>query len=210
MSQLKCCLIWLMLMLCCAGQMNDRFGWNPRRTIVIDRFTPNYDSPGYFLLPIDKTAFTVDRSVWLHSFDIAKVFLYDPFDEKSINNVPVKVKFVKIANHSLANEIPAEVVFVGRAILNSTHETHVKVPAKVPLHPGFTYEIRLKMPEKVHLMYNEFLDIRDYKINRFFGKTITVSFFIHNPIINPPNNTDHRRKISHGMVKRIQLIYSWF
>lgn len=193
-----------------ATQMNERFGWNPRRSIVINRFAPNNESPGYFLLPLDKTAFTVDRPVWLHEFDIAKVFLYDPVDEKPVHNVPVKVKFVKIANHSLASNVPAEVIFVGRAILNSTHETRVKVPAKVPLHPGFTYEIRLKMPEKVHLMYNEFLDVREYKINRFFGKTITVSFFLHNPIINPPNGTDHRRKISHGLVTRIHFIYSWF
>lgn len=214
MMQFQPCLRLLMLMVCCdfgAAQMNERFGWNPRRSIIIDRFASNIESSGYFVLPQDKTAFTVDHPVWLHAFDITKVFLYDPNEERAVHNVPVKVKFVKIANHTLGSNIPAEVIFVGRAILNSTHETRVKVPAKVPLHPGFIYEIRLKMPEKVHLMYNEFLDIRDYKINRFFGKTITVSFYLHNPIGSPPpNGNDHRRKISHGMVKRIQLIYSWF
>lgn len=106
----------------------------------------------------------------------------------------------------------AEVIFVGPAIVNSTHETNVKVPAEIPLHPGFTYEIRLTMPEKMHLMYNELHDIHDYKINRFFGKTITISFHLHKHNANgkPPNPADHKRKVSRGMVRRIQLIYSWF
>lgn len=214
MKQLiKWCLLSAALLCYCdfgVAQMNDRFGWNPRRSVAIDRSAPNHESAGYFLLPVDKTAFTVDRPVWVREFDIAKIFLYDPIDEKPVHNVPVRIRFVKIANNSSGNDNPAEVVFVSRAVLNSTHETRVKVLAKVPLHPGFTYEFRIKMPEKLHFMYNEFLDIRDYHIKRFFGKTITVSFYLHNPIVNPPNSTDHRRKVSHGMVKRVHFIYPWF
>lgn len=208
MTQLKLCIL---ILLCIDVVMNERFGWNPRHMVIVDRSVPNQESSGYFILPIDKTAFTVDKIVWLYEFDIAKVFLYDPIKEIPVENVPVRVKFVKIANHSLTNETTkAEVVFVGRAILNSAHETTVKVLAKVPLHPGFVYEIRLKMPDKIHFMYKEYFDIKDYKINRFFGKSITVGFLQHNPIHRPPNPADNRRKVSNGLVKKLHLKYSWF
>lgn len=213
MSQLKLCLFAVIVVLCSGptdAVMNERFGLNPRHTVVIDRFVPNHDSPGYYILPLDKTAFSVDKPLWLHQFDIAKVYLYDAAKEIPVDNVPVRMRFVKIANQTFPNDNPAEVIFIGRTILNSTHEGTVKVPAKVPLHPGFTYEIRLKMPEKMHLMYNDFLDIREYKINRFFGKSITVNFYHHNPSVKVPNAVDKQRQVSRGLVKKLHLKYSWF
>lgn len=213
MAPLKLCLLSMVLLIVSNfgdAVMNERFGLNPRHTVVIDRFASNHESPGYFILPLDKTAFSVDKPLWLHQFDIPKVYLYDPINEIAVDNLPIRLRFVKIANQTFPNDNPAEVIFIGRTIVNSTHETTVKVPAKVPLHPGFMYEIRLKMPEKTHLMYNEFHDIRDYKINRFFGKSITVSFYQHNPMVKPPNPSDKRRKVSHGLVKKLHLKYSWF
>lgn len=213
MTPLKLCLFSLVLLVCSdfgAMLMNDRFGMNPRHSILIDRISSKNDSSSYFVPSVDKTAFTVNQQVWLQEFHISKVFRYDTTKEIPVHNVAVGVKFVKIANNSTAHEHLAEVIFVGHALLNSTHETKVKVPAKLPLHPGFIYEIRLKMPEKMHLKHTGALDILDYKINRFFSKAITITFFPSNSIGRLTKAHDHKRKISHGIVKRIQLIYSWF
>lgn len=202
---------FLVILMCCGGGMAtlpERFAWNPNRTMIIDRTSDDTDSAGYFILPLDRTAFTVDRPVWLQQFDITKVFAYDPMQEIAVHRVPVKVRIRKIAD--INDKSTHETVFIGHTVLNSTHEAKVNVFSKVMLKPDFVYEIRVKMPEKTHLMYSEHLDTRGYEISRFFSKTIHLTFHQHNPNHKPAHIRDTRRHISQGMVKRLHVKYSWF
>lgn len=207
--------------------LTERFSWNPNRTVVVDRTVAvadhhnhhhhhqhHHHSSGYGILGVDRTTFSVDRPLWLQQFDIVKVFANDPTNERHVHRIPVKIKIRKIPEGDLKEADVIETVFTGQALLNSTHETTVNVFSKVLLKPAFLYEIRLKMPERSHLMYKDFLDIREHKITRFFSKSILVNFYQHNPTVVRPStsnrDTDVRRPVSHGMVKRLHLKYSWF
>lgn len=187
----------------------ERFAWNPNRTIVIDRTAADgINSAGYYILPIDRTAFTVDRPVWLQQFDIAKVFAYDPNHKIAVHRVPVTVRIRKMTD--LKDKSTYETVFLAHTTLNSTHEAKVNVFSAVMLKPNFVYEIRVKMPEKVHFMHNDQLETRGYEISRFFSKTIHLIFHQHNSNHKPGHIRDSRRQVSQGMVKRLHVKYSWF
>lgn len=200
--------------------LNERFSWNPNRTVIVDRTVAvsehhhrhqHHHHHGYFILGVDRTTFSVDRPLWLQQFDIVKVFANDPVN-RHVHRIPVKIKIRKIPEGDLKEADVIETVFTGHALLNSTHDTTVNVFSKVLLKPGFLYEIRLKMPERTHLMYKEYLDIREHKITRFFSKSILVNFYQHNPTIRSQssNRDDVKQTVSHGMVKRLHLKYSWF
>lgn len=188
----------------------ERFSWNPNRTIIMDRTLTNHNSPGFFILGVDRTTFSVDRPVWLQQFDVVKVFGYDPVKEIPVHRVPVKIKIRKLPDGDVKDKHSIETVFTGHSVLNSTHEATVNVFSKVLLKPGFVYEIRMKMPENGHFMYNDYLDIHDHKITRFFSKSIIVHFHQHNPTVRPHSIKDSTRKVSHGLVNRLHLKYSWF
>lgn len=207
--------------------LNERFSWNPNRTVIVDRTVDVIDHhhphhhhhqqqqqrSGYFILGVDRTTFSVDRPLWLQQFDIVKVFGNDQTNvERHVHRVPIKIKIRKIPEGDLKEADVIETVFTGHAMLNSTHETTVHVFSKVLLKPGFLYEVRLKMPERTPLMYKDNLDIREHKITRFFSKSILVNFFQHNPTVQRPHNSnvDVKQTVSHGMVKRLHLKYSWF
>lgn len=198
-----------------------RFIWNPNRTVIIDRTVDVSDQhhhhhhhhqlSGYFILGVDRTTFSVDRPLWLQQFDIVKVFANDPPNERQVHRIPIKIKIRKIPEGDLKEGDVIETVYTGQAHLNSTHDTTVNVFSKVLLKPGFLYEIRLKMPERTHFMYKDCLDIREHKITRFFSKSILVNFYQHNPTVRSHNNRDDvKQTVSHGMVKRLHLKYSWF
>lgn len=203
--------------------LTERFSWNPNRTVIVDRTVDVSDHhhhhhqqhSGHFILGVDRTTFSVDRPLWLQQFDIVKVFGNDqPNVERPVQRIPIKIKIRKIPEGDLKESDVIENVFTGQALLNSTHETTVHVFSKVLLKPGFLFEIRLKMPERTPLMYKDNLDIREHKITRFFSKSILVNFYQHNPTIqrshNNNRNVDVKQTVSHGMVKRLHLKYSWF
>lgn len=188
----------------------ERFSWNPNKTVIVDRTIKEHMSTGFYILGVDRTTFSVDRPVWLQQFDIVKVFGYDPVKEIPVHRVPVKLKIRKLPEGDFTDKNSIETVFTGHAVLNSTHEATVNVFSKVLLKPGFVYEIRMKMPERVHYMYTDYLDIHEHKITRFFGKSIIVHFHQHNPTARPLSIKDSNRKVSHGLVKRLHVKYSWF
>lgn len=205
--------------------LTERFSWNPNRTVIVDRTVDvsdqhhshhhHHQHSGYFILGVDRTTFSVDRPLWLQQFDIAKVFGNDqPNVERPVHRIPIKIKIRKIPEGDLKEADVIETVYTGHALLNSTHDTTVNVFSKVLLKPGFLFEIRLKMPERTPLMYKECLDIREHKITRFFSKSILVNFYQHNPTIQRTHSNnrdvDVRQTVSHGMVKRLHLKYSWF
>lgn len=208
--------------------LTDRFSFNPNRTVIVDRTVVANDHEhhhhhhhhhnshqGYSILSVDRTTFSVDRPLWLQQFDIVKVFANDPANERHVHRIPVKIKIRKIPESDLKEADIIETVFTGQALLNSTHETTVNVFSKVLLKPGFLYEIRVKIPERTHLLYKDFLDIREHKITRFFSKSILVNFYQHNPTVMRSTSNNHRdgdvkRPVSHGMVKRLHFKYSWF
>lgn len=205
--------LWVVLMLNIGigeATIPERFSWNPNRTVIVDRTISNHNSPGYFILGVDRTTFSVDRPVWLQQFDVVKVFGYDPVKEIPVHRVPVKLKIRKLPNGDVKDKESIETVFTGHTVLNSTHEATVNVFSKVLLKPGFVYEIRMKMPDRSHFMYTDHLDIHEYKITRFFSKSIIVHFHQHNPTVRPHSIKDSTRKVSHGLVKRLHLKYSWF
>lgn len=207
--------------------LTERFSWNPNRTVIVDRTVDVIDHhhphihhhhqqqqrSGYFILGVDRTTFSVDRPLWLQQFDIVKVFGNDQTNvERHVHRVPIKIKIRKIPEGDLKEADVIETVYTGHAMLNSTHETTVNVFSKVLLKPGFLYEVRLKMPERTPLMYKDTLDIREHKITRFFSKSILVNFYQHNPTVQRTQNSnvDVKQTVSHGMVKRLHLKYSWF
>lgn len=200
-----------------------RFIWNPNRTVIVDRTVDvsdhhhhhhhHHQLSGYFILGVDRTTFSVDRPLWLQQFDIVKVFANDPtMNDRNVHRIPIKIKIRKIPEGDLKEGDVIETVYTGHALLNSTHDTTVNIFSKVLLKPGFLYEIRLKMPERAHFMYKDCLDIREHKITRFFSKSILVNFYQHNPTVRISHNNrdDVKQTVSHGMVKRLHLKYSWF
>lgn len=188
----------------------ERFSWNPNKTVIVDRTIKEHISTGFYILGVDRTTFSVDRPVWLQQFDIVKVFGYDPVKEIPVHRVPVKLKIRKLPDGDFTDKNLIETVFTGHTVLNSTHEATVNVFSKVLLKPGFVYEIRMKMPDRVHYMYTDYLDIHEHKITRFFGKSIIVHFHQRNPTARPVSIKDSNRKVSHGLVKRLHVKYSWF
>ena len=201
------CLFVAVVLMC--GEAKIDFPWNRHRTWILDRTALRDPLPGYYVLPVDRTAFTVDYPLWLEHFHVSKIYLYDPDKEIISDDVYVNYKIVEI----LKEDSYERIIFEGVAVLNSTVEARVnttRLNTGVPLKPGYTYEIQLEIPEGKQLMYNEFLDIKEFSIRRIWNKYIHVHFYQVNPPTKPPNEDDNRRKLSHGMIKRLHLKYLWF
>lgn len=186
---------------------------DPNNTIVfthrflLDRSAPNYISPGYYLLPIDRTTFSVSRPIYLEQFDVSKIYLYDPVQEVHINRVPIQFKLVEIYRTNFKDKAT---ILAGTMILNSTMDAKIKFSSNLILDPYFLYEIRLEMPKNMTLMYNEFLKIQEYTIKRPFGRSIEINLYQYNSDVRPPNVIDSRRKVSQGMVKRLYFRFRIF
>lgn len=197
MIQLKA--IWLIsaVVVICGG-----FG-EAKRTTILDRFIGNF---GYYILPVDRTAFTVDRPVWLMQIDIPKVFGYHPTSKKNIDNVSAKITLIETNKDGEKTEEKKK-IFVGETLLNSKYEAEVKMPKEIQLNPGFEYEIQVETPEDTHLMINETFKKGTMTIHRFFGKSIHVKFSQRNPNVKPPFDEATKRKLSNGLVRRMHLKY---
>lgn len=198
-----CSVILYCSQLCAAA---DVVSLNSNYSGVIERTESSQRTPGFYLHPIDRTTFQVNRQVWLQKFDIAPIFAYHPTVGGSINKVPVHVRIIQL---SQTNHEKSEYIFIGKTLLNSTHDVRVNV-TEILLNPDSIYEIQLEMPENMRLMYHDVLGIQEYKLSRVIGRTVKVEFFQHNLAIRPPFVCGSKRKLSQGMVKRIHLKYSRF
>lgn len=179
--------------------------WPSKRLVILDRTVDGFKSPGYYMLPEDKTTFSVSRAIWLKQFDISKIFVYDPTKEVPIDHVRVNFKIVQLLKTDPTRQ---REIFSGNTALSSTHEANVQL--NILLKPDFDYEIRIEMPENLQLMYTNFLEIREFKINKWFGRSIYVNFYQHNSGEKPPVIEDDKRKKSQGIVNRIYLRNPWF
>lgn len=179
--------------------------WPLKRIVVLDRTVVGFKSPGYYIQPVDKTTFSVSRAIRLKQFDISKIFVYDPTKEVEIDHVRVNFKIVQLLK---IDPTRTRDIFSGNTVLSSTHEANV--PLNIQLKPDFDYEIRIEMPENLQLMYTDFLEIREFKIKKWFGRSIYVNFYQHNSGEKPPVIEDDKRKNSHGIVNRIHLQNPWF
>lgn len=206
-QQLK--LLWLFsaVVLFCSGftsteasVIGDVF-YNPNHTVVLDRSVDTYASPGYYLLNKDRTAFTVNRYLWLQQFNLSKVYIYHAEKEEPIDVIPVKYQIVRIQNRS------EEVIHTGKTKISSNYVTSVKFN-EILLKPDYYYEIRVELPADVVLMYIDNLEIKEYYLRRFY-KPIRVKFYQHNADEKP--DVEHgKRLLSHGLVKQLYLKYKIF
>lgn len=180
--------------------------WFPKRAVIVDRLMAEHPSPGYFVLPVDRTAFSINYPVWLYQFDISKVYVSNNGSLVPVDYVPVKVKIVE---KYLSDMHDKDVVFVGQATLNSTNEVHIRLSSEILLNPKSMYEIRLAMPS-YNFMYNECFNIKEQRVKRHLWRSLILTYYQNN-IVNPPFNVDSgEQEVSRGMVKRLYLKYSKF
>lgn len=205
------CLLSAVVLMC--GSFGEAvkigFPWSRLQTWNLDRSVSQFASPGYYVLPTDKTGFSVSHPLWLEQFDVSKIYVYDPIKEIISDNVTVKFEIVEI----LKEDSHETIIFKGQTVLNSTYEAKVNTKHSntgIQLKPGYTYEIQLEIPQGKQLMYNEFLEIKEFSKRRFLHNFIYLRFYQVNPDSKPPTEGDTNRKLSHGLVKRLHLKYSMF
>lgn len=201
--------LFSVVVLFCAVE-GEQIPWYRFRPWILDRSRHgNYESPGYFSLPVDRTAFAINDRVWLERFDIPKIYLYDPKNAIPVEDVPTHVKLVEIFKPNSYEKV----LFKEKVSLNSTDEAKIDLKhtsGEILLRPGYMYEIRLEFPKDTNIMYDEFLDIKEFSMRKIFNTYIYVDFFQNNPVSKPPNAKDENRKLTHGMVKRLHLRYKRF
>lgn len=185
---------------------SDVLAWG--RTVILDRHVRGFKSPGYYIQPVDITAFSVTQAIWLKQFDISKIFVYDddPAKEEPIDHVRVNFKIIQRLKGN--PEVQRE-IFTGNTVLSSNEEASVQL--NILLKADFFYEIRIEMPENLQLMYRDFLEVREFVIKRWgINRTIFVTFHQRNKSIKPPAIQDERLKNSQGIVSRLYLKKRWF
>lgn len=214
---LKLCYLksFVTLLVCCyfskinvvsALQTVENSGWIPKRTAVVDRVMTGYTSPGYFVLPVDRTAFSINYPAWLVQFDISRVYVANASNFDSVDDIQVKVKIVE---KYLSDMHDKEVVFVGQVTLNSTNEASIKLNSEIWLNPKSMYEIRLAMPS-YNFAYNENFNIKEQRVKRHLWRTLILTYYQNN-IVDPPfDAAKNKLEVSRGMVKRLHLKYSKF
>lgn len=190
----------------CDENLHCKFGLNPNRTAVADRVILGSPSVAYAVLPVDRTAFSINYSAWLYQFDISKIFISDSIADIPVDDVPVKMKIVE---KNLSDMQDKAVVFVGKIMLNSTQEAKIKLSPEIHLQPKSMYEIRLFMPTHT-FMYKENLNLKEIRIQRRLWRSLIITFYQNN--IAEKSTADNVDKdiqqISHGMVKRLHLKFS--
>lgn len=177
------------------------------RHYTLDRTAPNYISPGYYTLPVDRTTFSLSHPVFLEQFDVSRIFMFDPTEEIYIHYVSIQFKLVEIYRNNFEDKAT---ILAGQILMNSTYDAKVKLSTDLKLDPAFLYEIRLEMPNKLNLMYNEYLKVKAFEIKRPFGRSIEINMYQYNSDVKPPHAIGSRRKVSQGMVKRLYFKYSLF
>lgn len=182
--------------------VEPKFFWNINRTVLLDRAVNYYESPGYYLLPVDRTAFSVDHYVYFDQFNLSKVFLYHKSKEEAIEDVAVNYQIVEIKDQV------ENILHVGRIKLSSKHVSSAVFPTIV-LKPYVMYEIRLELPKDFVLMYLDNLEIKQYTLFKLF-RLLHVKFYQHNADEKPDGIEGTSRKVSHGLVRHLHLKYHWF
>lgn len=185
--------------------------WIPKRTAIVDRLMADHPSPGYFVLPVDRTAFSINYPAWLFQIDISTVYNSSSSNSSNfvpVGNVPVKVKIIE---KYLSDMHDKEIVFVGQVKLNSTHERSIKFNPEIWLNPKSMYEIRLAMPS-YNFVYNDNFNIKEQRIKQHLWRSLILTYYQNN-IVDPPFDypfASTTLEVSHGMVKRLHLKYSKF
>lgn len=203
-------IIWLILSQSDFTEANSitKSWWNPIRSTIIDRSLAGQDTPGsYHILSVDRTAFSVNRPISLHQFDISKIFVENSTGKSVVDDVPVKIKIMEKYLDDMRDKA---VVFVGMATLNSTNEARIQVSPEIQLTPKRMYEIRLAMPA-LNFLYDEPLGMQQHRIERLFWRTIVIDFYQNNVVDRPidmAENSTH--EVSRGMVKRLHVKYTKF
>lgn len=191
----------------CDDTLRNKFGLNPNRTAVVNRVIFDSPSIGYAVLPVDRTAFSINYSAWLYQFDISKIFV---LDDIPVDDVPVKIKIVE---KNLSDMQDKAVVFVGKIPLNSTQAAKIKLSPEIHLQPKSMYEIRLFMPAHI-FVYKENLNLKEIRIQRRLWRSLIITFYQNNIVEKPivstaEDNIDKdKQQISHGMVTKLHLKFS--
>lgn len=174
---------------------------------VLDRTVADAQSPGYYLQPIDITAFSVSRSIWLKQFDMSRVFVYDPVREKQIDYVRVNFRIIQSVKSNPASN---RTIFTGNTVLSSNERSSVNL--NLHLKSDFNYEIHVDMPNNLQLMYFNFLEIREFEVasRAILSRPTYVTFTQRNKSIRPPAIGNDNLKHSQGIVARLHLLRPWF
>lgn len=191
-----------------SGKISAASWWNPERTAILDRTIPatNDTKPeDSYILPVDRTTFSVSKEVRLQQIDIAKIFTKNAAGQKTnvTDNVSVKVKIVQM---QINDRTFIATVFNGKANLSSMNDTKITFKDGIPLKRYNMYEIQLFMPA-LNFVYSDNLSIATHKIWRAFLRSIVTSFFPSNVNIG---GSDGEKKISVGLVKRLHYKYTKF
>lgn len=198
--------IWAVALLLFSGSdgfigvsLTDGSWLSSDRFAVVDRSIADPSMGYYNILPVDRTAFSVNYPVWLQQLDISKIFINNG---SCVDTVPVKIKIVE---KYLSDMRDKDVVYVGQVTLNSANETNIQFSPDISLQSKFTYEIRLAVPEMFYA-YTGNLNIKEYRIKRFAWRSVILTFYQNNAAEKPPNSINEWT-VSHGMVKRLHLKY---
>lgn len=183
----------------------------PYKSIIVNRSIADNPSPWYVILPVDRTAFSVNYRAWLHQFDISKIFVYNPIKDgpDNVANVSVKIKIMEKTLSDMQNK--AE-IYCGFKLLNSTDETKITIFPEVKLNPKSMYEIQIFLPS-YNFIYNENLNVKEQRVKRPLWRSLIITYYQNNIVDKPldiiPGSQDSRL-ISHGMVKRLYLDFPKF
>lgn len=173
---------------------------------IINRSDPMvlaFLEPENYMLPIDRTTFTVSKKVSLNRIDIPHISSHSTGDLSDQNaNVTVweKDDFKSADNQTIC-------IRMFNATLSSAHESVIEILPAIPLIPKKVYEIQVEIPhnDTFSFMYKGYHEIKEYRIKRsFFRRSIVVKFYQNNTQTEP---IDVKRQLTQGVIQRFYLEY---
>lgn len=169
--------------------------------VVINRSILMSDSE-YFIPNTDRTTFSVNKTLWLHQFDIPRIYFYESKTENYLNIIAVKAKIAEMFNLS---SVDNQIIYARKISVNSGNETQVTILPKIIIKPNKFYEINLKFPTmRNSFMYKGTHEIKEYEVTKsFFGSIGAVKFYQNNPKTYPPNISDVRPQLSQGVIQSL-------
>lgn len=199
--------ILILVLISCSCSVQSAIGkslWNNAhtwwKTNIIERLV-KIKSPGFYILPVDRTAFSVTHPVWLHQFDISRIYEYD-LTEIALYSVPVTFKILQGSRFDMRFN---QTLFEGKTVLTSEQETMVKIPNGIQLNRGGVYEIRLELPEDIYLFHKETLGVQRYEIRNYFDYNFHVKFYPFNAYFEKPQVSHDNHTRAYGIVTRLYL-----
>lgn len=176
---------------------------------IINRSDPTvlaFQEPENYMLPIDRTTFTVSQKISLNRIDIPQISSYSTNDFSAQNaNVTV---WEKDDFKSAENQTNCLRTF--NATLSPVHENGIEIFPAILLVPKKVYEIQVEIPfnDTFSFIYNGNHEIKEYKIKRsFFRRSIVVKFYQNNTQAEQPEPNDDKRQLTQGVVQRFYLEY---